>query len=336
MKAVLQKYKINEQFTKFIKNKHFTKIYDQIPHNKNLNFMMDILYLPETKEKYKYLLVCVDLFSRQFDIEPLKTKTAEETLKAFKTMITRKYIKMPYYSIQTDNGAEFQKEFESFLSKNNIYHKIAMPYRHSQMSMVENLNKQLGRIFNGYMNLKEQETGKTYKEWINILDDVRTEMNKIREFTPSDNQFTQIIKPLPYQQPKFKIGDIVYYKSEFPLNALGQKQNTMNFRVGDYRYNIKEPRKIINIFYYSDKPYHRYYLEGIKNATYTDNELILSNEKESKYIFERILNKKTVNKINYYLIKWKNYTIKNATWENEKQLIEDNLKDEINEYNAKL
>jgi hypothetical protein len=40
---------------------------------------------------------------------------------------------------------------------------------------------QLGRIFNAYMNAKELETGKTYKNWTGIIDIVRKELNKIRK-----------------------------------------------------------------------------------------------------------------------------------------------------------
>jgi hypothetical protein len=94
MKALLNKYKINEKFNK-VKNepKVFNHIKNNIPLLEDYNFMADLLILPETKEKYKYLLVVVDLASDEFDIEKLRSKTPEEILNAYKNMLKRKYIK---------------------------------------------------------------------------------------------------------------------------------------------------------------------------------------------------------------------------------------------------
>ena len=337
MQNILNKYNINEKYTKYKQSKTFTKIHDNIPHNKNLNFMIDLIHMPTTSNDYKYLVVCVDLFTKQFDIEPLKNKESLTVLNAFKKMINRKYIKLPYYSIQSDNGGEFKNEFNDFLTKNNIYHKITMPYRHQQNSMVESLNGQLLRLFNGYMNTKEIELGKPYNNWDDIINNVRIDLNKFREFKPIDNQFTQKFPELAFDnykiKPKYNIDDIVYYKSEIPLNALGNPQNTKNFRVGDYRYNIKEPRKITNIYYGDKNVPFRYQLENIKNVSYPENEILpAKTEKESKYIVEKIVDKKKVNNNTFYLIKWKNYTKDFNTWEQKSRLIEDGLINLINDY----
>jgi diketogulonate reductase-like aldo/keto reductase len=73
------------------------------------------------------------------------------------------------------------------------------------------------------------------------------------------------------------------------------------------------------------------------NVSYTEQELMLADkEKESKYIIEKILKKKQVKKINYYLIKWKNYKIKDATWEKEDKLIEDGLQKMIDDFNRAI
>ena len=56
-------------------------------------------------------------------------------------------------------------------------------------------------------------------------------------------------------------------------------------------------------------------------------------EQYESTIIEKILKKKQVKKINYYLIKWKNYKIKDATWEKEDKLIEDGLQKMIDDFN---
>ena len=48
---------------------------------------------------------------------------------------------------------------DKYLYDNNIYHKKALPGRHTQQANVESLNRILGRILNNYMSEKELETG---------------------------------------------------------------------------------------------------------------------------------------------------------------------------------
>jgi len=323
MYNILKKFNINEKFTRPLKKQTvFTKIKDNIPHKQDLNFMMDILILPKTKEDYNMLLVCVDLHSREFDIQPIKNKDADTVLKAFKEMLKRSYLNLPKYSIQTDNDGAFKGVFQKYLYDNSILHKTAQPYRHQQNSMVESLNKQLARLLNGYMNSKEEETGKPYNEWIDILPDIRKELNKYRKI-PDGNIKNDTYQPPNDDKPSmFKEGDIVYVKSEVPLNALGHPQTTSNFRVGDYRFD-RTPKKIMKVIYMSGAVPHRYIVEGKPHVSYVDSELMKSDEKETKYIVEKFLKKRFFKKQVQYLVKWKNYKISESTFQNEKQLIED-------------
>jgi hypothetical protein len=72
-----------------------------------------------------------------------------------------------------------------------------------------------------------------------------------------------------------------------------------------------------------DIPYYRYILDDRKNVSYSENELLPSTEIEDKYYVEKFINKKVVNKKTFYLVKWKDYSLKQSTWEEEKQLKED-------------
>jgi hypothetical protein len=294
------------------------------------NFMADLLFLPTTKKKNKYLLVVVDLWSNDFDIEPLKDKEATSVLTAFKKIIKRPFINMPKASIRTDGGTEFKGVFKKYLYDNSILHRVAEPYRHQQLSNVENLNKTLGRIFNGYMNAKEEELGYTYDEWDDIIPYVRDELNKIRHRTDGD-PYNDVMETSTNQEPKYKIGDLVYRKLERPKNALGYNQSTTNFRMGDYRFDIKQPRKIKKILYYPNNI--RYLLDGHNNVSYTEVELKPSKEQSEKYVIKKILGKKKVNRKVYYLIWWDKHLKKNATFEPETELIKDGLKSLLDEYN---
>lgn len=330
MESIIKKLKLNDEFTKNApKQKVFNKVKNDVPPIKNYNFQADILYLPTTKEGYKYLLVCIDLASNRFDIEPLKTKDSKATLEAFKNMFKRSYIKQPKVSLRTDNGTEFNNEFDKFLQKKNIFHSVSLPYRHKQLANVESLNKQLALLFNLYMNTREIESGEQYSEWTDILKSVRRLLNKHRKIElPKIKDWIDNNTILPIlnntEKPKFKVGDIVHQKLEIPKNALNNKQPTTNFRVGDYRYSTT-PKKIIKIIDMPDKPFFRYILEGMPNVSYADVELIKAKatEKETKYEVEKFIKKHTIKKKVFYLVKWKGYTIKDATYEPEEKLIKD-------------
>lgn len=322
-----EKLAIDDTFTKAIrKEKKQTKISDVMTLIEDYNFMADILFLPTTKEGYKYCLVVVDLATREFDIEPLKTKEAKEVLSAMKTIFTRNHVKKPKASIRTDNGTEFQGVVNKYLKDNNIFHSVSMPYRHQQLSMVESLNRTLGVLFNGYMNTKEKKTRKQYKEWTDVVDIVRTELNKIRKIKPPYTEktvFDYKDKSVDMKDdPKYKVGDLVHYKLSYPEDALGNKQPTPQWRVGDYRWSAL-PKKIEQTYYYSGAIPYRYRLEGMKYVSFPESELMPSEETEQKFIIKKIIGKKTMKKKIYFLVWWKNEPKKDATWEPKTQLLED-------------
>lgn len=336
MKSILEKLGIDETYTKDVKKpKYFTKIADNIPHQKNWNFMADLIELPLTKKGNKYLLVCVDLGTREFDIEPLKNKESKTVLSAFKTMFKRQYIKEPKYSLATDGGTEFKGDVATYLYDKSIYHKVALKDRHSQQSMVESLNREIERLLNGYMNKLEEETKETYSEWDTILDVVRKEMNQIRK-RPEKDPVTENFPIFNAQvEPKYKVGDIVYRQSDVPLSALGHEQDTKKWRVGDYRFD-KIPKKITKVLYYSGKVPYRYMLSGIKNASYTEAQLRPADgEAEEKQEVKEIIGRKIVKGKPQYLIWWRGEKKASATWEPESSLIEDGLKDWIDAYKPK-
>ena len=272
MQNLISKLGINEKFTKPIKNIKFDKVKDNTYPRGGYNFMCDLLHLPTTQYRYSYLFVIVDLWSDAFDIEPIRYKTPEEVLKALKKVLTREFIPEIHASIRTDSGTEFKGVFHKWLYDESILQRVGEPNRHNQLANVENLNKTLGRMLNGYMNAKEEQTGKVYKQWVDVVDVIRTDLNAIRK-KPDGDPRIDIMTPATDAIPKYKVGDEVFYKSERPRNALGDIQPTNNFRQGDYRYNTKDAKTIKQILFYPKNI--RYILDGKPKVSYAESELIL-------------------------------------------------------------
>jgi len=220
---------------------------------------------------------------------------------------------------------------EYFSNDEKIFHKLNIPNRHTQMSNIESLNNQLARLFNGYMNYKEKSTGKIYKNWDDVIDIVRKDLNKIRKIKVGKFDINDYPFFTYTNNPKFKIGEIVHYKLDYPENALGHKQPTSVFRVGDYRYSAI-PKKIVKVLNMNDSPYYRYILEGMPNVSFSEYQLIKSKEKDTKYKVKAIIGDRINKNKKEYLVWWKNYKKNESTYEPKNKLIEDGLIDLLNEY----
>ena len=370
LKSIMNDLGISSQVldaTKPIKKPtHFNSVKRNIPMIPNYNMSSDILFLPKTSDGYKYLLVITDLATDNFDCEPLKNKDSKTVLKAMtKIFETSKYIKKPYASFSTDAGSEFKDVVDKYLYDNNIYHKKALPGRHTQQANVESLNRILGRILNNYMSEKELETGHIYTNWLEILHTVIKKINDFRKKPMPDNIYDQIYPNFEivgkkiktknkseskkisinnlfdgktdghiYEEtsPKYNVGQMVYRKLDKPKNMLGHNQATEKFKEGDVRWEINEPRKIKRILYFNTQPYYRYILNDVPNVSYPESELRPSLDEEEKYIIQSIKSKKKIKGKIYYEIKWKGYS--KTTWEPRSELIKD-IPDLINEYESK-
>lgn len=293
-KDLLNELNINEKFNKRPKKeKVYTHVKDGIPLIEGYNYMADILYLPIAKFGFKYLLTMVDLATDKFDMEALKDKDSQVVLNAMLKIFKRGILKQPEYSIKTDNGSEFKGVFHWWLFKHDILQKYGLPYRHNQLANIEALNGQLSRLIHGYLNAKDEKNKKNNTNWIDILSIIRDKLNKIRVKKLPDDPYKHIYQSFnPYKEkeikdkktglitkeyveikPKFKIGDMVHRKLEIPYNALGHKQNTLNFRVGDYTFS-KETYRIKLVSYLGGDIPYRYVLDGIPNVSYTTTELM--------------------------------------------------------------
>jgi len=306
---------IDDTYTKLYRRpthpNEMTKVKEQIPLVADYNYMADILHLPTDKFGFNKVLVISDLADNSFEIEKMKGESADETLKAYKKIIQRGIIKIPYASLLTDGGSSFKGVFHKFLYDNGINHRVARPGRHHQLSNVDSLCRQLGTIFNGIMNKKEEETGKISKAWTHAIDEVRGKLNNYRrsrgvklpkdlttyEYPIFDNVIPKIkikkiktttteggdlkeeVEEYPTEQmkytqikPKYKVNDLVNVLLEEPQTILGKKQPTKTFRMGDLRLE-KKKRKILKVLYYSGPNHYRYLVDGLPGASYTEQEL---------------------------------------------------------------
>lgn len=278
------------------KPKESNKVKDNIPLVEGYNYMADLLFLPTAKFGMRYLFVIVDLASDKFDCEPIKNKDADTVLKAMLKCFKRGIIEKPEYTLKTDSGSEFKGVFHKYLYEESILHKTSIANRHNSMANVESLNRQISRLISAFVAVKEQETGKPFYNWTDYVPVIRKELNEYREKKLPEDITEYDYEPVSFYElnpitvkneknekknknayrkvnPKYKIGDMVHHYLDWPVDANGKKQPTAQRREGDFNFSI-EPKEIIDIFVYTGNPKYRYYLQGLPNVSYPENQLI--------------------------------------------------------------
>jgi len=106
---------------------------------------------------YKYILTCIDVFSRFARVQPLKSKRGDEVAKAISRMLKEKPV-----HIQTDLGKEFYNDHViALLKKHKIKHYSV--YSQFKAAYVERFNRTLREKLNRYFT----HTGR--KVWHDVI-----------------------------------------------------------------------------------------------------------------------------------------------------------------------
>ena len=291
--------------------------------------MMDILFLPRDNG-YRYALVITDVGNKEFDAEPLKSKSADEVLKAIKKIYRRRFLRPPKYQIDTDDGAEFKGPVHRyFVDTLKVTHRTALPNRHSQQGPVESLNRTLGSVLNKNMAIQEMKTGEDNTSWVRPLKRIIPTLNRKRRKRMDDPYAFPKIKDVPpsMRSDALPIGTRVRRLLDGPEDAQGRRLHG-NFREGDRRFE-QLIREIEKVYIHPNQPI-RYKLSGMgNNVSFTRNQLKLvpAAERpalpEGTYEVEKLLKKRTHKGKVQYLVKWKGYPTDQSTWEYYQNLKQD-------------
>lgn len=181
-------------------------------------FQIDLVeMIPYAKENdnFKYILTCINVFSKFAWAIPLKSKTSGEVRNAMETILLSGRNNIPS-NVQSDLGKEFyNKDFRKLMEKYNINHYSS--FSNLKSSIVERFNRTLkSRMW------KEFSFSGSYR-WIDILDQLLTKYNNTVHSTTgykpvSVNQRNakhilktaySNIKVLDPKRVKFQVGDPV-------------------------------------------------------------------------------------------------------------------------------
>ena len=124
--------------------------------------LVDISSLARFNKGYKFLLTCIDVFSKFAWVVPLKNKPGETLVNGFQSILD---LGRSPEKLQTDKGTEFlNRNFQSFLKKKHIH--FFTTNSELKASVVERFNRTLKTRMWKYF------TAKNTRVYIDILQDI--------------------------------------------------------------------------------------------------------------------------------------------------------------------
>lgn len=157
----------------------------------------------------RYILVCINCYSKYLYVRPIKNKTGAEVARAMKSIIDE--AAYTPVNIQSDHGTEFyNKNFRALMKKYNINHYST--YSTMKAAIVE---RAIRTIKN---NLYKQFSARGSNKWLHLLPAITKTYNNTKHRTigmkPNNvkkNTVLEVynhIKVMP-KKYKFRLGDIV-------------------------------------------------------------------------------------------------------------------------------
>ena len=252
---------------------------------------------------YRYLLTCIDIFSKFAWVIPLKDKRGIAIKNALEKIFNKRKPKF----LWTDNGKEFyNKQVQDLLNQNNI--KL---YSTNNSEIKSAVVERFNRTFKNMMYKKFTNNNNTI--FYNILDELVNNYN---------NKYHSTIKMTPIEASKKinekKIKNIYNFEktkkpSKFKIGDRVRLSLEKNIFEKSYETNWTQEIFVIYDIKYSNVPY--YYLKDLNNeklqGTFYEQEL-QKTKQDDLYTIEKIL-KTNKDRI---LVKWRGYDNSFNSWIN--------------------
>jgi Integrase core domain/Chromo (CHRromatin Organisation MOdifier) domain len=270
--------------------------------------LIDLSSLSTYNSGHRYILMCIDVFSKYAWAVPLKTKAGREVADAMESILAERQCAL----LQADKGTEFlNSTFQSMLKRHGIKFYTS-ENEDIKASVVERLNRTIKERMFRYF------THNNTRCYMDVLQDIMHSYNNTRHrsigMSPSqvDSSNEQLVReklyPLKPKKFKFKydVGDTVRIsvkRQPYDKSYTGCWSEEL-FKVYRRYETVPETYGIKDL---AD--------EDIKGKFYSQ-ELQKVAESDRVYVVEKILKtRKRAGKIEYF-VKWRSYPDKFNSWTN--------------------
>ena len=285
-------------------------------YTKGINYLFQIDLCDMSKHAsdnsgYKWIITCIDTFSKKLWAFKIKDKTAASVLKALKPLIEKEKPQ----KIETDGGTEFKnRQFKKLLTKHKITtYTLKTPRKNS---IVERVNRTLKtRMYRAF-------SSRGSHKWIDILSSLVAGYNnsyhrsikmKPIEVT-KQNEATVRATLFPPQNPpkptKLKVGDTVRVTAKKSTFQKGYEQGWSHevFEIS----GIKRTNPItFSIKDIGGKELPR---------SFYSSEIQIVDKSDNIWRVERVVKKRKTRSKVQYLVKWKGYSDAYNSWVDHKDL----------------
>ena len=277
--------------------------------------LADMQSMKKFNDGYRYLLVCVDVFSKYAWVVPLKTKTGPDLVDAFNVVLAsgRKPEK-----ILTDRGTEFfNKHFQKLMDDESIH--LYNTFNETKASIVERLIRTFKTKMWRYF------TAKKTMRYIDMLPDlvyaynhsvhrsIKTKpalVKRANEDKVWHTLYDSDIDDFHHVKYKFKIGDQVRISK---VKRTFEKGYLPNFskEIFTVSKTISRRPPVYKLKDYDDEE-----LQG----TFYEAELQKVGKQDDVFDIEKILKKRGKGKNVQYLVKWLGYPNKFNSWVSDSEI----------------
>jgi len=269
--------------------------------------LTDLTNLSTYNDGYRYLLNCIDVFTKRAWCVPLKTKTGREVSNAFERILDDRSCNM----VQSDKGTEFvNSTFQSMLQRRGIKFYTS-ENEDIKAAIVERFNRTLKEKMYRYF------TAKHTRRYADVLQDIVHAYNHTCHrsigMAPADvtidNEDVVRSRLYPVQTKlldwKFKVGDkvrITMQRRPFQKGYIGNWSEEI-FVVGTRMPTAPVTYKLKDLAG-----------DDIKGTFYSDELQIVSKPDDALFDIEYIVKtRKRAGKVEY-LVKWRGYPTKFNSW----------------------
>jgi hypothetical protein len=284
-------------------------------HFKRYQFQMDLVEVSQFSIKndgVKYLLNCIDIFTRYAFVRPLKDKTAKTVLNAFQSIL-QEAVQKPVMIVM-DKGTEFMnQQFKQYCDSLGI--KLINPQVSIHAAFVERFNRTLQMLIYKYMT--ENETNR----YIDVLQDLvksyNTRKHRMINTSPlqaeknENNQHLQInllqqqqLEKIKTQKPKLKVGDyvrIAKQKGKFSRSYDEQAMQEI------YKVKVIDTRKKIPLYRLTD-------YDGNTELTGGFYEFELTPVITNTFRIEKVIKNRKYKGKKQLFVKWKGFGDEHNSW----------------------
>lgn len=208
---------------KFLSTQRAYTLYRSSPKIKQRNFyhvyginniwqidLLSVIDLSKTNNEFKYLLTCIDIFSKMAYVQPIKSKSANDVVKAFAVILQRANA-VPEI-LRHDKGKEFLNwKFREFAKSKGIKQQFCLTTLPTKCAVIESFNRTirlyLMRLF-AMQKMKHKNNTKRYiDELQNLVNSYNNTIHSSTKYAPimvNKENATQVYHNMYYHRKKIR------------------------------------------------------------------------------------------------------------------------------------